>query len=308
MTNPFLNYDQLIDKLIDEKNLIAENRDYAISSLKKVSYFALICGYKDPFMNPTTKKYKDGTSINHIIELYKFDELLRDLFLMNMMKIERNIRSLISYYFCEKFGDEQKEYLDVNNYNYISQNKTRINKLVGILSDLTSSNNHSYISHHRLNHKNVPLWVLANAMTFGEISKMYALLQQSMQSSISKNFDGVMWQDLTKMLDSMTCYRNICAHGERLYSHRINSIPDTDIHKRMNIPQKGQAYIFGKNDLFAVVIMFKYLLYPEDFTEFISKLKKVTQQYIANPCGLSEFELHEKMGFPKNWYDILQQC
>ena len=63
MTNPFLNYDQLIDKLIDEKNLIVENRDYAISSLKKVSYFALICGYKDPFKNPTTKKYKDRVHI-----------------------------------------------------------------------------------------------------------------------------------------------------------------------------------------------------------------------------------------------------
>ena len=29
MTNPFLNYDQLIDKLTNEKNLIVENRDYA---------------------------------------------------------------------------------------------------------------------------------------------------------------------------------------------------------------------------------------------------------------------------------------
>ncbi len=29
MTNPFLNYDQLIDKPINEKNLIVENRDYA---------------------------------------------------------------------------------------------------------------------------------------------------------------------------------------------------------------------------------------------------------------------------------------
>lgn len=29
MTKPFLNYDQLIDKLTNEKNLIVENRDYA---------------------------------------------------------------------------------------------------------------------------------------------------------------------------------------------------------------------------------------------------------------------------------------
>ena len=47
MTKPFLTYEQQIDKLVNEKNLIVEDHEYAISILKKVSYFALICGYKE---------------------------------------------------------------------------------------------------------------------------------------------------------------------------------------------------------------------------------------------------------------------
>lgn len=305
MTKPFLTYEQQIDKLVNEKNLIVEDHEYAISILKKVSYFALICGYKDPFKNLTTKKYNDGISINHIIELYKFDEMLREQFLKYMMKIERNIRSLISYYFCEKFGDDQKGYLDVNNYDYTSWKKIQINEFVGILSDLTSSNNHKYISHHRSQHNNVPLWVLTNAMTFGQISKMYTFLQQSTQSSVAKNFPGIMSPDLAKMLGSMTKYRNVCAHGERLFSFRIqDGIPNMDLHKKMNIPQKGQQYMFGKNDLFAVVIMLKYLLYPNDFTVFIENLKAIIQQYTTNLYSLNTKTLLTDMGFPESWEDV----
>lgn len=305
MTKPFLTYDQQIDKLVREKNLIVDDRGYAISVLKKVSYFALICGYKDQFKNPTTRKYKDGTTINHIVELYKFDEVLRELFLKFTMKIERNIRSLISYYFCEQFGDAQDNYLDVNNYDYISWKKEKINELVSILSELSSSGTHRYICHHRSKHKNVPLWVLTNAMTFGQISKMYTLLQQSTQARVAKNFQGVMNSELTKMLDYMTKYRNVCAHGERLFSFRLQqNIPDMVLHHKMSIPQKGELYKFGKNDLFAVVIMFKYLLDATDFLAFFDQLCTAIDDYLSSVYSLELSTLLTAMGFPDNWKDI----
>lgn len=39
----------------------------------------MIGGYKDVFKNPTTKKYKDGTNFEDIVELYYFDEQLRQM-------------------------------------------------------------------------------------------------------------------------------------------------------------------------------------------------------------------------------------
>ena len=55
--------------------------------LKQTSYYSLISGYKDIFKNPTTKKYKDGTRFEDIVELYYFDELLRQLFLRYLIKV-----------------------------------------------------------------------------------------------------------------------------------------------------------------------------------------------------------------------------
>ena len=81
MPKIFLNYDQQIEKLKNEKNLRIDDTAYAKEILRQTSYYSLIGGYKDIFKKPTTKKYKDGTRFEDIVELYYFDENLRQLLL-----------------------------------------------------------------------------------------------------------------------------------------------------------------------------------------------------------------------------------
>lgn len=111
MQKIFLNYDQQIEKLKNEKNLLINNEAYAKEILKQTSYYSLIGGYKDIFKNPTTKKYKDGTRFEDIVELYYFDELLRQVFLRYLIKVENGIKSQVSYYFTEKMGKIKKNIL-----------------------------------------------------------------------------------------------------------------------------------------------------------------------------------------------------
>ena len=87
MPKIFLNYSQQIEKLKIEKNLLIEDEEYAKEVLRQTSYYSLIAGYKDIFKNPTTKKYKDGTRFEDIVELYYFDESLRQLFLRYLIKV-----------------------------------------------------------------------------------------------------------------------------------------------------------------------------------------------------------------------------
>ena len=67
--------------LQNEKKLTIPDKEYTLKTLKQIGYFGLIGGYKNPFKNPTTQKYKDGTTFDEIVDLYKFDENLRELFL-----------------------------------------------------------------------------------------------------------------------------------------------------------------------------------------------------------------------------------
>ena len=46
MAQSFLTYEQQIDKLVNDKNLIIADKEYATDALKQIGYFALIGGYK----------------------------------------------------------------------------------------------------------------------------------------------------------------------------------------------------------------------------------------------------------------------
>lgn len=116
VSKPFLTYEQQIDKLKNEKKLIIDDENYAIERLKQIGYFKLIGGYKHLFKNKTTKNFNDNTHFEDIVQLYMFDERLRELNLKYILKAEQQLKSLISYYFCEKYGDSQNAYLSKNNY------------------------------------------------------------------------------------------------------------------------------------------------------------------------------------------------
>ena len=189
MPKSFLTFDAQISYLETDKNLLIQDHNYAKTMLKRIGYFSLIGGYKAPFKNPTTKKYKDGTLFEDIVALYYFDENLRELFLKYILKIERHIRALLSYHFTEKYGEQQSEYLNPANYAMSRRNAGGINRLVATMGNLANHNSdYPYINHQRQAYGNVPLWVLFNGVTFGSLSKFYTFATQDIQSKVAKNF------------------------------------------------------------------------------------------------------------------------
>lgn len=289
----------------DEKGIKIKDREYAEEMLRQIGYFPLMGGYKHLFRISNTKKYKAGTSFEEIVSLYKFDAELRELFFKYLLQIERQMRSLMSYYFTEMYGAEQKQYLDANNYNNTKRNHATIVKLIATLKRATTTTDYTYINYYRKTYGEIPLWVLANVLTFGNLSKMFRVFPQSLKSKVSKNFEPLNQHQMEQFLSVLTKYRNVCAHGERLFTYRtVDAIADTPLHKKLSLPQSGNQYEKGKQDLFAVVIAFRYLLPGKDFLEFKRKLIKEIDRVNREVEHISEVELLNKMGFPKNWKNI----
>lgn len=306
MTKPFLSYQQQIQKLINEKHLIINNSVLAEEKLRDIGYFSLIGGYKQPFRNPMTRVYESNTTFEDVLALYQFDNELRELVFNYLCQIEKKMRSLLSYAFCERHGELQTHYLNATNYNYTTANQRGINKLIRILDNLANGNTeYEYLNYQRRVYNNVPLWVLVNTLTFGQISKMYSFLQPSMRSKIAKNYTHVNDRELEQYLKVLVLYRNVCAHNERLYSHKVYSeIPDTRLHSKLGISKTGTQYDMGKKDLFGVVIAFRYLLPTEDFRVFKASLDKLIKRYLRKSSRISEEDLLAAMGFPENWKAI----
>ena len=162
-----------VSRISDEKGIKIKDREYAEEMLRQIGYFPLMGGYKHLFRISNTKKYKAGTSFEEIVSLYKFDAELRELFFKYLLQIERQMRSLMSYYFTEMYGAEQKQYLDANNYNNTKRNHATIVKLIATLKRATTTTDYTYINYYRKTYGEIPLWVLANVLTFGNLSKMF---------------------------------------------------------------------------------------------------------------------------------------
>ena len=252
----FVTFDEQVDLIINDKHITVVDRENAKDILSRIGYFPLMEGYKHLFRKQNSNIYKTETTFDEIVNLYYFDEKLRELFLRYLLRIERHLRTLISYYFVECYGISQDEYLNVNNYNKARKNV--INKLVVILEKTTNTTDYNYINYYRDTYGNLPLWVTTNVLTFGSLSKMFTVLPQSIKSRICKHFNNINQNQMDSFLSVLTKYRNVCAHGECLFSYKtVDSISDTSLHEKLKLPKKGNQYIKGKQDLFAVVIVFR---------------------------------------------------
>lgn len=122
---------------------------------------------------------------------------------------------------------------------------------------------------------------------------------------ICKNFENVNKKQMQQFLSILTKFRNVCAHSERLFTYRTrDAISDLPLHHKMSIPKQGIQYQYGKNDLFAVVIAFRYLLPDKDFLIFRKRLIRLINAVSKKLIHLNNPDLLKKMGFPKNWKNI----
>lgn len=302
---PFLNYEQQVENL-KNKGVIISNKRAAIHSLRRNSYFSLIYGYKHFFKDKATDRYKQGVTFEDIMDLYHFDEELRILFLQYLLILERKFKSIYSYEFCLLYGDSDKLYRDVHHYDF-DRYRGEVKSIVSHICDRYESTDNQFIAELRKQKRNIPLWATINILTFGNVAKMYDCSKQQLQSRVSRNFQDVYPKDLKAMLNVLTQFRNVCAHSEKLYDYRTKeSITNLEIHHLLQISKIGNTYQYGKQDLFSVVIAFKYLLDKEDFNHFFIHLSAILQNY-ATKVSFAEYELLLKlMGFPPNWNQLYE--
>jgi len=308
MPKLFLTYEQQLNKLSSEKGLAIPNLAYAKQCLQDLSYYALINGYKDLFKHGPSGNFLHNVTFEEIVTFYYFDESLRTLFFKYILHIEKRIKSLLSYHFCEKYGEQQSEYLNIKNYNLSSKNKVQIQRLVNTLQNTISLPSHyPYISHYITHHNNVPLWVIMKALTLGNVSAMYQYCTSDVRTKISKDYRSLSENQLHQCIRLLANCRNICAHGERLYCfYSREAGPDMPLHQKLGIQKKNNEYVQGKHDLFAVVIALRYLTRNEEFKEFKRALQKVLKAVQKSCPHLSYTQLLLQMGFPEAWNKILR--
>ena len=301
----FKSLDEQIE-ILKYKGLVINNVDYAKSVLLRENYF-FISGYRHLFMKSSTDKvYKTGTRFEEVYSLFLFDRTLRNILFKNLLIIENNLKSISSYQLSKRYGYKEKDYLKEQNFDTNPEKKKQVNDLIKKMKKQIRSNSRENTAtlHYVSNYGYIPLWILVKVLSFGIVSEMYSVLKVEDQKEIASIY-GVNYQDLLVYLPILSNYRNLCAHEDILYENRTKKeIDDTVFHKLLNIEKVDGVYKYGKNDIFALIIIMKELLQKEEFKGMMLEIENAVSTLDYNLKVISVKDVVERMGFPNNWKEI----
>ena len=82
-------------------------------------------------------------------------------------------------------------------------------------------------------------------------------------------------------------------------------IADTKYHRLLKIPITNDEYIYGKNDVFALVIVMKQMLKQEEFKNMALEISHALRNLEMNIKTIPINKVMDRMGFPVNWEEII---
>ncbi len=308
MAKEFLSYTEQLDKL-KASGLTVSNEEECLRVLSDVGYFPVVNAYQGLFRNPSTRRFIQGASFEAIHALYSFDDDLRNAALKGLLAVERRLKSVLSHEFCATHGIGQGAYLSPESYGSSREAAAIVPGLLRVLGFAANRDTaHPYLVHYRRTYSNVPLWVAMGTLTFGQCSKMYTALAETDKARVAKRL-GADRRGLTQMLRVLTLFRNVCAHGERLISHRCHvNIPDMPAHKTLDVPKEGARYLRGKNDFLAMVISLQSLLPGDWYWSIEKELSKCVTSYLGSALGIGEDALYEALGLVPGWDELVDSA
>lgn len=292
--------------ILKEKGLIVEDEILAKEILLRENYFFL-SGYRTLFMkSQTEKKFLVGASFRELYGMFNFDRQIRNILFKNLLIIENNLKSIISYQLSRAYGIRENDYLNPANFNREPEKKRQVNDLLSKMKRQirVNADNHTATSHYQNKYGYIPLWIAVKVLSFGIVSELYIILKPRDQQEIA-DFFRTDANELITYLPILSNYRNLCAHEEILFDHRVQRvIENTKFHEILDIPKLNGEYIYGKNDVFALLIILKQLLRKEDFRAMIKEIEYELNLLSSKLSSISIGKVMGQMGFPSNYLEI----
>ncbi len=294
-------------EILKNKGLVIDNVDYAKEILLRENYFFLN-GYRHLFMKSSDNSmYIPGTKIEELYSLFLFDRKIRNIFFKNILIVENNVKSIISYQLSKKYGYKEKDYLNPNNFVNNGAKRKQVSDLISKMKRQIKTNavQHAATQHYVNNYGYIPLWVLVKVLSFGIVSELFSVLKKEDQYEIVDLYDLDI-DVFSNYLVILSNYRNLCAHEDIMFDNRTQKyINDTKYHRILNIPMMDNEFIYGKNDLYALVIILKSLLKDNEVKDMVNEIDKAISNLEFNLRSIPIDKVLDRMGFPDNYMDIV---
>ena len=309
LKKPFMTVEEQIDRL-EKRGLHIADRNNVYDKLLHNNYYTVVNGYKLPFLvrqneradeqdlRNSEEKYIEGASFDELFALYTFDCNIRALLLKYILKIEHQLKSVISHSFAQNHKDERyPDYLQSGNFD-VDLSKTEKGKKekqyeafrrhIDEEFQRQTANSNEMLTHYREKYGNIPPWILVSIFSFGILRSFYYCLSNKEQNDIARYF-GLRPEELNSYLTALNIYRNACAHDERVYNLKLKS---TVIRKN----EKGIKHEY--NRVYVVILILKDMLDASSFMAFYSEFDDYVSELKRSLKSIKIEDILTQMGVP----------
>lgn len=316
---PFKTYAEQIE-ILKNKNLIVSDEEKAKEILSQINYYNLVNGYKSVFLERNEEgkilhpeKFIANSNFEDLHNLYLLDQNLKHILFKYLLRFEKLFKSCIAYKFSEKYGGDYS-YLMKNHYSDRNEDLDSVLKTIAILSGKINKENKKNgklaINHYAKLHNDVPLWVLVNFLTFGNITHFYKAMKPTMRNNIARIFgeqykinyktdEKIGDEEMNQIVKMIRYFRNLIAHDEVIFTFEIQKLSKIDLFNKY-FEQK----IFKGKNLFDLILVLKLVIPKEEYLELLSEINGIFEKYKDKFSVKSFEEIIQIAGFKKNWLEL----
>lgn len=286
-TKVALTADQLLAKLVAQGLIVpAASQATALTYFQYIGAFRLK-GYWYKVVDPATKQFPPGYTVQQLIDLAEFDRGLRSCSAKAIEVLELAIRSVISNAMSVAHNPhwflERKIFKPTNNWG-LGQLIKKIEDEVG------RSQDKKYIQSYFQNHDDPylpPSWAITECVTFGLWSRTYQIFRDSAdRKKISMKFNIDNPDVFQSWLHAITVLRNTVAHHSQILGVKLRVSPSN---------YKAHSIKFSDNQSFYALATVMNHLGAQ--TQMPMTLKADLQQLFNLYPQISP----NSVGFPPNW-------
>ena len=229
---PFKSVDDQIS-ILRERGMEIHDLEFARSVLREIGYYRL-SGYSYPYRAVQAEaallsdNFIEGTTIEKVVKLYRYDQELRAVTGLQLAKIEIVLRVMISHELGRvdpyihlsphKLG---KKAWDKNNAQSTEQYAMWLEKYS---TAVVRSNEDSVVHYKKKYDAILPVWVAVHVLDWGSLRMLYDFARDEQRRAVANQLN-ISESQLSSWLLCLNDVRNVCAHHGRLYSRTFPKSP-----------------------------------------------------------------------------------
>jgi len=289
-TEPSLTAEQLTQKLLSDGLQITDNKR-SERYMQTIGYFRLKA-YMYPFLTSPKAEhhFKDSTTFDDVLMLYRFDKKLRLLIFNEIEKIEVALRCAI----VNIVSAQTKSVFWMTEAQHFASN-SRFKQSISLIQNELAHSREDFIVQFRSQYANPfpPAWILAEILPLGVVTNIFTNLKSvSIQKAVAQSFQ-LSLPLFTSWLTTITLTRNACCHHARVWNKDNSIIPAMP---KKPLSGKWVSSIPNLSRVYCNLCIIHYMLYAiSPNNDMTGKLQQLLVEY---PC----IDL-TAMGFPITWQD-----